>query len=581
MAAVIVIDRTIIAHHHRFIFFLQMGNRPSSKVSIQKTPKKAAAPPPPAAATGAAPPPATQQGNQAPSSPARSSSSQVIKPVLPTYTINNLKLHFNISSDCQDQIRQINAIQGVKNVDLSGNTFSVEAAKCFASALKVHPQIENVNLSDCFTSRLKEEVPLALEAFGGMLMTRGHLKVLNLSDNAYGPVGAKAIATFLPNLLMLEELRLNNNGLGPEGGQIIARALVDLRNNQRARQMAPTLKLVSCGRNRLENGSCLQWGEALEAHAESLESVAFYQNGIRPEGISQLSGALSKCPRLRHVDLQDNTFTEAGSRAFAQAVPSWPSLEHLNIGDCLLGAGGSIAVLEALVANSQLVATVKHLSLSYAEMNERGAQLLCDHLAQMTSLQQLLLNGNGFNPTDRAALGILTVLKSVGKEGIVDEWDEMDYEEETEEESEPEVENKEESDQEVGEEAPEEETRETRELEQQLGALDIQTSSNEEALTAIPIDEAETTETEAIVNQVVTDEQDPVIQEPIPVEEAVEPEVEAVQASTVQEPDVPVPDTINNDELAGDQAQELLTAENDKALPDGRADEAPPLDFEH
>ena len=147
------------------------------------------------------------------------------KPVLKEFSLAGSKLHLNTAEDVKEHVKSLNAVTGVTSVLLSGNTFGVGASKALASALELHHDIEHVNLSDCFTGRLKEEVPPALEAFGLMLRSRSVLAKLDLSDNALGPSGAQAIATFLPHCLALEELRLNNNGLGVDGGKIIAQGL--------------------------------------------------------------------------------------------------------------------------------------------------------------------------------------------------------------------------------------------------------------------------------------------------------------------------------------------------------------------
>jgi Ran GTPase-activating protein 1 len=70
----------------------------------------------------------------------------------------------------------------------------------------------------------------------------------------------------------------------------------------------------------------------------ALTELRMPQNGIRPEGIDVLVRALADRPSLEVLDLQDNTFTEVGSRALAHALPHWPRLRFLNVGDCLLSA---------------------------------------------------------------------------------------------------------------------------------------------------------------------------------------------------------------------------------------------------
>ena len=68
-----------------------------------------------------------------------------------------------------------------------------------------------------FTGRLKTEIPLALDALVEALEVQKHLVELDLSDNAFGPAGAKPLMRLIINNRNIKILRLNNNGLGIEG----------------------------------------------------------------------------------------------------------------------------------------------------------------------------------------------------------------------------------------------------------------------------------------------------------------------------------------------------------------------------
>lgn len=74
-----------------------------------------------------------------------------------------------------------------------------------------------------FTTRLKTEVPPSLIKLTQGLITNGcHIVELNLSDNAFGPIGVEGLKTFLSSsaCFTLEELRLNNCGMGIGGGKV-------------------------------------------------------------------------------------------------------------------------------------------------------------------------------------------------------------------------------------------------------------------------------------------------------------------------------------------------------------------------
>lgn len=109
-------------------------------------------------------------------------------------------------------------------LNLEGNTLGVEASKAISKGLETHPELKRALWKDMFTGRMKTEIPKALQALGTGLMTaQARLIELDLSDNAFGPIGVEGLATLLrsPPCYSLQELRLNNNGLGISGGKVL------------------------------------------------------------------------------------------------------------------------------------------------------------------------------------------------------------------------------------------------------------------------------------------------------------------------------------------------------------------------
>lgn len=56
----------------------------------------------------------------------------------------------------------------------------------------------------------------------GVMKAEAHLAELDLSDNAFGPDGVKAVTALLtsPSCFSLKVLKFNNNGLGSKGGSV-------------------------------------------------------------------------------------------------------------------------------------------------------------------------------------------------------------------------------------------------------------------------------------------------------------------------------------------------------------------------
>ncbi|RKO92071.1 hypothetical protein BDK51DRAFT_11404, partial [Blyttiomyces helicus] len=350
-------------------------------------------------------------------------------------SIEGRSLKLNSAADVQPFVDSINAIHGLTEIRLSGNTFGVEAARAIAAALKDKHELRVIGFSDMFTGRLKDEIPLALDAFVEAFEDKVHLEVLDLSDNAFGPAGAKPLMKLLTNNRNIQILRLNNNGLGIEGGRLISEALVAAGDLNKKASTPSSLRVVVAGRNRLESKGAEYLSAAFRAHAETLREVRMPQNSIRPEGVTVLVEALATCSHLDTLDLQDNTFTQPGSEALARSLPSWPGLRVLNVGDCLLSAPGGLAVIQAL---TEAHTNLERLNLAFGEIDEAGAKIAADMLANKSKLESIELNGNAFKAESDVVQAIRDALRVHGHADALDELDEMDVESEDEEEGEEE-----------------------------------------------------------------------------------------------------------------------------------------------
>ena len=227
------------------------------------------------------------------------------------------------------------------------------------------------------------------------------------------------MVNFLKNNTSMEVFKLNNNGLGPWGGNVIASALAENADKRKAEGREGTLRVVVCGRNRLENGSATAWADAFAKHG-GLEEVTMKQNGIRMEGIAALAEGLSKNSKLAVLDLQDNTATKTGTRSIVKHLATWPSLRVLNLSDCILGNAGGIALATSLSVGSN--PKLETLSLQYGEFDKRTVELLAlavsQHLSGLTTVE---LNGNKFDAEDDCVEELKKALALHGNEDALDE----------------------------------------------------------------------------------------------------------------------------------------------------------------
>ncbi|KAF8966844.1 hypothetical protein BGZ46_000314, partial [Entomortierella lignicola] len=300
------------------------------------------------------------------------------------------------------------------------------------------------NFSDIFTGRLRSEIPDCLVAFGDALKDKKHLVELNLSDNAFGAAGVNPLVEFLTTNRNLQILKLNNNGLGVTGGKVLAQALMTAQERNVAENKKSSLRVIIAGRNRLENGSTPDLAKAFAAHG-TLTHVAMPQNGIRMEGIEALAAGLTKCPGLEILDLQDNTFTIRGCRAFAAAIPTWSGLKRLNFGECLLSNKGTILLSQALAQGKNT--KLESIDFTFAEMRENGvlelASVISGHLPNLTKLE---LNGNQVEEDSASIDAVRDALSRHNHHdalGDLDDMEEPDSDEDKDEDEEEEEEGEE------------------------------------------------------------------------------------------------------------------------------------------
>ncbi|KAJ3105695.1 Ran GTPase-activating protein 1 [Phlyctochytrium planicorne] len=343
------------------------------------------------------------------------------------FSIEGRVLKLNTADDVKDIIKDIQNTPGIEEMCLGGNTIGVEAAKALAQAIKPISTLKSVNFSDMFTGRLKEEIPLALDAFVDALIDK-KLDVVNFSDNAFGPAGAGPLRRLFIENRSIKYLRLQNNGLGIEGAKLISSALIEAVEKAKEAKEELSLTTLIMGRNRLQSDGAIHMSKAI-ALLPKLKELRMPENSIRPEGIVELLASLKGTSSLEILDLQDNTFTDVGSKALSETLPSWKSLKHLNVGDCLTGKKGSQDVIKTLTAGSGIL---EELIFTFNEMEESGLRLLPEFLAKNPKIKTIHLNGNAFDPEHEVVKQLKRLLEGNGFPDALDELDEMEFDEDEE-----------------------------------------------------------------------------------------------------------------------------------------------------
>jgi len=166
--------------------------------------------------------------------------------------------------------------------------------------------------------------------------------------------------------------------------------------------------------------------------------VRMPQNGIRMEGIVALASGLSKNANLHNLDLQDNTFSAAGSKAMATALSSWANLQALNFSDCVLSDEGEVPeIIETLMKGSN--PKLRDLFLQNNNLEANTLALLAQGIpTRLAALKSLELQWNEIEDDDENIQELADLLKARGGKLFMSDEDEEDEEEEKEEEAEEE-----------------------------------------------------------------------------------------------------------------------------------------------
>ncbi|XP_017779037.1 PREDICTED: ran GTPase-activating protein 1-like [Nicrophorus vespilloides] len=340
-------------------------------------------------------------------------------------------LKLNNADDAKDIIEAIKSRKVLEFLNLEGNTLGIEAAEAISKALETHSEFKRALWKDLFTGRMKDEIPICLEHLGnGLVASSARLTELDLSDNAFGPIGVKGLASLLRSscCFALQELRLNNNGLGITGGKLLANALLDCHKFSAESGKPLQLKVFIAGRNRLENEGAQSLASVFKTIG-TLEEIQMPQNGIYHVGITALSEAFKVNKNLKILNLNDNTIGPVGAKALAKALPNLESLKTINFGDCLLKTKGAIALAECLSNCDKL----EELILSFNEIKTDGAVEVLYALKEKDNLKKISLNGNKFGceGTER----IQEMVSAMNVEDMLDEFDDDEGDDDDEEQS--------------------------------------------------------------------------------------------------------------------------------------------------
>lgn len=283
---------------------------------------------------------------------------------------------------------------GVKHVKLSGKSFGDGSAEVVADALqRAIPTLTHLDVADIIASRPEEEAKRTLVTISEALSSCKHLELIDLSDNALGAKGIRAVGSLLAGQDKLTELFLCNNGLAADAGKLITASLLET---------APTaLVKLHFHNNLLETPGSIALAPVVE-QSPNLIDFRFSSLRLGRNGAVRICDALKPrlAENLKRLNISDNSFGEEGALALAEALRDAPALEELIVNDCLLEDKGTKIVCEALAVGAP---RLEILNISGNEMGIGGTTGLVKVLSSGT-LKKIIAEDNELGNAGAARL---------------------------------------------------------------------------------------------------------------------------------------------------------------------------------
>lgn len=270
------------------------------------------------------------------------------------------------------------AQEDMKAMRLSTKSFGLDAAKYAATQIAKMKSLTTADMSDIIAGRPEIEALEVLKVMVGALPLKS-LKYLDLSENALGEKGIRALSPSLREINNLEEIKFMNTGLSELSIQLLSDCL-------------PTENLSSLTFHNNMSGS----GGAIAASdiinkTPNLKEFRMSSSRVQADGgLSMLKSLTNNADKLVKLNLSDSMFNQECSN---QLQAMTPKLLHLT--DLLLRDTGLCkqTVLDILLDTNSLP-NLSILDLSGFEFEVEDGNLLGQIISQRNNLQKLWLDDN-------------------------------------------------------------------------------------------------------------------------------------------------------------------------------------------
>lgn len=201
------------------------------------------------------------------------------------------------------------------------------------------------------------------------------VQVLQLSSNAIGPDGVKALAPHLRRMVALRELNLGYNGICADGIKLLTAAPASSPGST----SLTALSIYPDGPGAPLDTTPLD----TTVNLLQLSKLAFRCNALHAEGARALAPCLTAMSNLQTLDLHSNYIGPAGAGTLSEYLAGMPGLKALHLGLNIIGDGGAVALAPGLKAMHML----QTLTLCDNGIGAVGVAALAGSLCELANLQ--------------------------------------------------------------------------------------------------------------------------------------------------------------------------------------------------
>ena len=276
----------------------------------------------------------------------------------------------------------------IVGLELCHNSIGEKCAKALGEKIKNLKNLKKLDISDCFVSRGKDELPKCLKYLLEGAVDK-NIKELRLSDNALGPDAAEGYIFFFKQNKTLEKLYINNCGMGPIGTPDLMKVIKENKDMP--------LKVLKIARNKMEDDGCESVTELMK-EKKTIEEIQISDNELTNEGLNSFLSEIKDNTNLKMIDIHNNTLGSK-KKDFPEVIKSLSNVDRLNLSDLTIEDKDIIKnIFEVLQGLNKLREfhfeyNISDIDFENTNKNQYISELF-DFLLKVNKLKEIYLGNN-------------------------------------------------------------------------------------------------------------------------------------------------------------------------------------------